>query len=94
MSTGGALYYHLMLDQSRRAHEFERRMRWMWMRNMLAEAEDAEVAEATDACPSTMTGAGQIDLTGDCPIVLPDVAAVTVPNIRPIAVPEVPVQRV
>jgi hypothetical protein len=43
MPAGGSDYLRLMSDQSRRAHDFERQMRWFRLRGRLAEPVHADL---------------------------------------------------
>ena len=45
MPTGGRDFLRLMNDQSRRAADFDHRMRWAWMRKELSEVIPAEPVE-------------------------------------------------
>jgi hypothetical protein len=48
MPSGGRDFLRLMNDQSRRAADFERRMRWTWMRKELSQADPVELSPAED----------------------------------------------
>lgn len=48
MPTGGRDFLRLMNDQSRRAADFDHRMRWAWMRKELSEVIPAEPAADED----------------------------------------------
>ncbi len=48
MPTGGRDFLRQMNDQSRRAADFDRRMRWTWMRKELTEVITAEPAPDDD----------------------------------------------
>jgi len=45
MPSGGRDFLRLMNDQSRRAADFDRRMRWTWMRRELTETITVEPVE-------------------------------------------------
>lgn len=56
MPSGGRDFLRLMNDQSRRAADFDRRMRWSWMRKDLSDDRaattgDVGVEEAIDLRP-------------------------------------------
>jgi hypothetical protein len=57
MPSGGRDFLRLMNDQSRRAADFDRRMRWTWMRRELTDraAVDAEPEKADDVVDLTTT---------------------------------------
>ena len=56
MPTGGRDFLRLMNDQSRRAADFERRMRWSWMRRELTDDTPPGVeARASAAAPEAVT---------------------------------------
>jgi len=48
MPTGGRDFLRLMNDQSRRAADFDRRMRWSWMRKDLTDEFTADPAAAEE----------------------------------------------
>ena len=50
----GEGYYRLMADQSRRAHDFDRRMRWFWLRWLLLDREPEVPAQPAAAVTPTM----------------------------------------
>lgn len=43
MPSGGEHYFRLMSEQSRRAHAFDRTIRWFWMRWLLTGHSTAEI---------------------------------------------------
>ena len=49
MPTGGRDFLRLMNDQSRRAADFDRRMRWTWMRKDLTDGGAAPAVVAEEA---------------------------------------------
>jgi len=48
MPAGGSDYLRLMADQSRRAHVFERQMRWFRLRGRLAEPVHTDVTSTEE----------------------------------------------